>query len=130
MKPVYKTLLPPLTIFAAVTLIIILTKAALEAKGIHTGVLLGANVFFLIVQLLVIAIQRNSLKSDNPNAFIRSTMSGLILKMFTTIGAVLAYYVLSGKSFSEKSVFVALFIYLIYLATEVFTLSKMNRRYK
>jgi hypothetical protein len=57
-------------------------------------------------------------------------MTGMMLKMIACVMAVLGYVYLSGASFNKRAVFIALFLYLIYLATEVFVVMKMNKNKK
>ena len=127
---VSKIITPLLVVFVAITVLIFAFKGFLQTKGVNYEVLLLANVFFLIIHLAVIALQKKALKHANPHVFIRSVMTGLIIKMFSTIAAVLAYYAISGEAFSQKSVFVALFIYLFYLSTEVLAMSRINKAHQ
>ena len=91
-------------------------------------VLLVANAILLAAYLLVFMIQKKALYHSNPNVFIRSIMSGMMIKMFVTIVAVFLYVILAGDGYDKKAVFISLFFYLIYLAVEVYALSKLNQR--
>jgi hypothetical protein len=55
-------------------------------------------------------------------------MIGMILKMFSTAIAVVIYFFQSGENFNKRGVFISLFFYLIYLATEVMTVMKLNKK--
>jgi hypothetical protein len=87
-----------------------------------------ANIFFLIISFISTCLQINAMNNKNPNVFIRMTMVGLMLKMFLTIIAIIIYVVSSGNHYNKRGVFVGLFFYLIYLATEVFTVLKLNKK--
>ena len=126
MKPFGKMLLPLIIIFIVFT-ILILTSGGLWSKyNVDGNVLLGANLLFMGTGLLVFFMQKNALNNKNPNVFIRSVMAGMMIKMFSTVLAVLAYVVLVGPTYNKKAVFISLFMYLLYLAAEVIAISKVN----
>ena len=68
------------------------------------------------------------MQHSNPNVFIRSVMAGMMIKMFIVIVAVIAYVLLSGKSFNKPAIFISLLLYLVYLAVEVAAVMKLNKR--
>lgn len=119
--------LPFLIVFAFFTLLIFILWNSIEKWGMQRNILMLANVFFLLLSLLVFYIQRKNLHASNPHQFIRSTMTGMMLKMFLTIAAILVYY-FSATHFSRLSVVAAMVIYLFYLSAEIKTLLKLNRK--
>lgn len=123
-----RMLLPFVLVFSCFILIILLSWNLLAKWEIDGKVLLGANIFFLLVSLLVFFMLRKSMSSNNPHVFIRAVMGGMMIKMFLTVIAVLVYALASGKSFSKYAVFAALFIYLFYLAAEVVAVLKLNKK--
>ncbi len=126
MKLFSKVLLPMIFIFLSITILIFTAGTLWNNYHIDKNVLLGANFLFMATGLLVFFMQKNALANKNPNVFIRSVMGGMMVKMFSTILAVLAYVVLVGPTYNKKAVFISLFIYLIYLAAEVIAISKVN----
>ena len=128
MKLFGKMLLPLLLIFISVNAFILLTPALWLKYHIDEDVLIYANLIFLSTGILVFFIQKKALTNSNPNVFIRSIMSGMLIKMFTTVIAVFAYVMLAGKGFDKKAVFISLFLYLIYLAAEVIAISQQNKK--
>ncbi len=128
MKLFGKMLLPLFLIFIALMIFIVSAGELWRKYNIDTSVLLGANILFMGTGLLVFFIQKNALHNKNPNVFIRSVMAGMMIKMFSTVIAVLAYVVIVGLTYNKKAVFISLFMYLIYLAAEVFAISKANSK--
>lgn len=126
MKLFGKMLLPLLIIFFVLTILILSGGKIWGKYNVDSNVLLGANLLFMGTGLLVFFMQKNALNNKNPNVFIRSVMGGMMIKMFSTVLAVLAYVVLVGPGYNKKAVFIALFMYLIYLAAEVYAISKVN----
>jgi len=124
-------LLFPLNILFFICFIIIYFFTPWLSKyNIDRTVLLCSNIIFYLISLLSFAIQRKGLYDKNPHVFVRSVMAGMMLKMVLCIIAVIAYVYLSGPNFNKRAVFISLFLYLIYLATEVFVVMKMNKNKK
>ena len=121
-------LLPLLTVFAIINILIFSLKTILLRFNVDISVLLVANVIFLLINILVFLFQFKALSNPNPNVFIRSVMGGMMLKMFVCAIAVLAYVVIIGNDYNKKAVFISLFFYLIYLAVEVAILTRLNNK--
>ncbi|MFN8244005.1 MAG: hypothetical protein U0X40_08125 [Ferruginibacter sp.] len=113
--------------FAAIMVLIVLGALFYHRAGINYYVVAGANGVFLLSGLLVFNLQRKALNDPNPNEFVRSVMKGVMLKLFICIGAVLAYVLLSGKNVNRPALIISMGIYLVYLLTEVMSISKMNK---
>ncbi len=128
MKLFGKMLLPLLIIFVILTIFIIGASNLWLKYSIDKNVLLGANLLFMSTGVLVFFMQKNALTNKNPNVFIRSVMAGMMIKMFSTILAVLAYVVIIGLNYDKKAVFISLLMYLLYLAAEVTAISKENSK--
>ena len=123
-----KILLPILIIFILLSIFILSLNTLWQKFNVDRNVLLGANVLFLITGVLVFFLQKKALTNPNPNVFVRSIIGGMMIKMFSTVIAVLAYVVLIGNTYNKKAVFLSLFMYLIYLAAEVYAISKVNKK--
>ncbi len=127
MKLFGKMLMPVLVIFVALTIFIFAANALWEKYNVDKNVLLAANVLFLVISIFVFFIQKKALTNTNPNVFIRSVIAGMMIKMFSTAIAVLAYVLVVGNTYNTSAVFISLIMYLIYLAAEVMAISKENK---
>lgn len=127
MKKENKILLPLMLVFLAVNIIIIAAPALLEKWGADNYVLLMGNVFFLFVSLLVFKLQKKALANENPNVFIRSIMSGMLIKMVAIIAALIIYWLVSGKNFHKATVIIAVILYLVYFITGVYCTMQLNK---
>ena len=128
MKLFIKKLSPVLIIFLTLLVGTFLLKPVFLKYNVDQHVLYGANFLFLCVSMVVFFMQKKALTNANPNVFIRSVIAGMMIKMFATVIAVLAYVVLTGKDYNTKAVFIALIMYLFYLAAEVWAITKENSR--
>ncbi len=120
--------LPVLFIFFIINILVWLAKPMWAKYGVDAVVLAGANLLFFLTGMVVFFIQKKALANPNPNVFVRSVIAGTMIKMFTCMLAVLAYVLLAGPLYNKKSVFIALFIYLFYLAAEVAAIIKLNKK--
>ena len=123
-----KKMRPVIIVFILINILILSSVKSLASFNISNSVLLGSNLFFFLLSLISISIQNKALSNKNPNAFIRSIMVGMIIKMFSTAIAVVVYFFKSGSDFNKRGVFISLLFYLVYLATEVITMMKLNKK--
>ena len=91
MKLFNKMLLPLIIVFAIMMLFIFTSTNLLQKFNIDKNVLIAANILFVALGILVFFMQQNALKNSNPNVFIRSIIGGTMIKMFSTVLAVLFY---------------------------------------
>lgn len=91
-------------------------------------VLLGANLFFYILTLVSIAVQKKHLNNENPNVYVRAVIGSMMIRMFATIVAVLIYVKVVNNKYDSVSLFIGLSFYLVYLALEVKTMMKLNQK--
>jgi hypothetical protein len=123
----YKVLLPLFITFLVLTVLIFSAKLFFADSRIDHNVLIGANCLFFLISLLVFRMQYRAMQNSNPNVFIRSVMSALIIKMFACIAAVVVYYFAAKETFNKPAVYVSMIFYIIYLVVEVRTIMKLNK---
>ena len=123
-----KMLKPVIIIFIGLTILIFSGDTIWQKFNVDKFVLLGANLLFFIVSLTVFFIQKNALLNTNPNVFVRSIIAGMMIKMFSTVLAILAYIIITGNDYNTRAIVLSLFMYLIYLGAEVFAISKENNK--
>ncbi len=117
---------PVFLLFVIINALIFAFSGKLQDWGIDKTVLLVANVIVLALTVLIFSLQKKALSHSNPNVFIRSVMGGMMIKMIACAIAVVIYVVSIGPGYNKKAVFISLFIYLLYLAVEVRTMTRLN----
>lgn len=125
---VFRLLLPVITVFVLTIIFREILSDWLERMGVSAPVLTIGNLALFLLTLFTIAFQKKALENKNPNVFIRSIMSSMLIKMLVVAGGVIIYAKTSGDSFSKGGIFAVLILYLFYLAAEVYTVMKMNSR--
>ena len=128
MNPRFKILLPLVVTFFVLAVLIFLPGFFFSNSTINFTVLMIANCLFFLMSLIAFRIQLKAIRNANPNAFVRSVMAGVMIKMFVCIAAVMAYVLLSRFNFNKPAVFISMLLYLVYLVVEVVVLLKLNKR--
>ncbi|CAN5889333.1 hypothetical protein BH11BAC4_BH11BAC4_03170 [soil metagenome] len=122
-----RLLSPLIILFVLINIIVAALGSTLKTYNIDPNVMLAGNALFFLISIFSFLIQRSGLQNKNPHVFVRSVMTGMMLKMVFCIVAVIAYVYLSGSAYNKRGIFITLFLYLIYLATEVYAVMKMNK---
>ena len=117
-----------LVFFILGSVIMVLKSPSFIHLGFDNALLWAANIFFLLLSLITLALQIKSMKNKNPNVFIRSVMGGILIKMFGSLLAVFIYVIYNNYKFDKGSMFLGLCFYLFYLMAEVTTLMKLNKK--
>lgn len=128
MNPRIRITLPLIITFFVLAVAVVAVKLFYAGGKIDLTVLMAANCLFFITSMIVFWMQYHAMQNSNPNVFIRSVMTGMIIKIFVCIGAVVAYYFLSRSSFNKPAVYLAMIVYIIFLIVEVGTIMKLNKK--
>lgn len=123
----FKTVFPLFVTFLVLTVFCIAGNLFLADKGISYMVVMGGNCLFFLVSLFVFRMQYVAMYNSNPNVFIRTVISGMIIKMFACVVAVVGYYFISKDAFNKPAVYISMVIYIVYLVVEVKTIMKLNK---
>ena len=130
MKVTGRLLAPLIITFIFFSIIFLVFRLQLENLHTNTVVLHAGNAILLLIGILSVFIQVKGMNNSNPHAFVRSVTSGMMVKMIVCVLAVFGYVYFSGSDYSKRSIFILLFIYLVYLAVEVAALMKLNKNSK
>lgn len=128
MRKQVRPIRPLILLFVIANALFLANKFWLVKWGLDSNVLIIANLLFFAISLIVFYLQKRGVENKNPYAFVRSVMSGMMIKMFLVIVALVIYVFVWKENFSKFSVLAAMFLYLIYLAVEVAVATKMNKK--
>lgn len=123
-----RVLIPVIIVFFFAVIFREAFPAWMKKMEISSSVFAIGNIALMALTLFTIAFQKRALGDNNPNVFIRSIMSAMLIKMLVVAGGVIIYAKTSGADFSKGGVFAVLVLYLLYLAAEVYTVMQMNSR--
>ena len=123
-----KKLVPLFIVYILFSILFFSAQSLLIKFGVDKNVLLIANSLFFTLGVITFFIQYKALQHSNPNVFIRSVMSVMMIKMFVCIIAVLIYVLSFRDSYSKPSIFAGVILYFVYLTVEVNVMLKLNNQ--
>ena len=101
-----------------------------ENIGVDHWVVLISNLLLYIISAITVWMHLQAIKNPNPNVFTRSVMGGTVLKLFVLGVAVMIYLVIAGSKKNVYSIFIGMFLYMIYTAFDVKAALQLNKNQK
>jgi len=123
-------LLPIIIFFILLNALFVTGKNFLERAGFDQSVLIIGNLVLLAATLVSFMSARNGLKSENPQAFVRSVYMSIMIKLFICVIAALIYIFLFRRNVNRPALFTCMGLYLIYTFIEVSVLTKILKEKK
>ncbi|MGO4293855.1 hypothetical protein [Chitinophaga sp. RAB17] len=114
-------------VFGILNGLIIIFKAQLLGLGTHTNVLMTGNVLMAIISLVSYLMGRQGLASSNHHAFIRAVYGSTLAKLFLCVIGVVVYVLIYKPNVSKLTIFMLLFLYLVYTVFETLSLFRLTR---
>jgi hypothetical protein len=106
------------------------SKSMLVKWGVDTTVVSFGNLILAVVTLLSFGLSRRSLKSENPNVFVRAMYANVMIKLFVCIAAAFIYFAVAKKNINKPALFICMGLYVVYTVIEVSSLTKLLRKKK
>jgi len=126
----FRLLRPMILIFIFLNAFFIIGKNWLVKKNIDQDVLLMGNLLLFLVSLLTFLLTYRSLKSTNPNAFVRAMYGGFIIKFFVVAIAAFVYIITTKKDVNKPALFSCIGLYIVYTFFEVNSLLRILKQKK
>jgi hypothetical protein len=121
---------PMILIFILVNAFFVAGKNMLVKWGIDQSVVIIGNLVLFLVSLLSFLLSRRSMKSDNPNVFVRAMYAGVMIKLFACVIAAFIYFSAAKPNVNKPGLFVCMGLYMVYTAVEISSLTKLLRKQK
>jgi len=129
-KNLLQSLRPLVIIFILLNAVFITAKSWLAKKGVDQEVLIVGNLILFVVSLSAFLLTNKSLKSSNPNAFVRAMYGSFIIKFFVVAIAAFIYIVVAKKNVNKPALIACAGLYIIYTGLETRALMKTLRQKK
>lgn len=113
--------------FVLVTAFLIINRNFLTKRGIDNEVVIAGNLILFVVSLAAYLITQRSLRTNNPQAFVRAMYGSFIIKFFVLAIAAFVYIQVTKKNVNKPALFVCMGLYVIYTAMEVGALIRLLR---
>ncbi|MEO8406569.1 MAG: hypothetical protein ABI480_18300 [Chitinophagaceae bacterium] len=121
---------PILILFVALTGFFIAGRNFLAKRNIDQEVLIAGNLLLVSVTVISYLLFIRSIKSTNPNAFVRAMYGSFILKFFVIAIAAFIYIMVTKSSVNKGALIVCMILYLLYTFIEVSVLLKLMKKNK
>lgn len=117
--------MPVIVLFVALSGFFLTGKSFLERNGFEQEVLIVGNLVVFAVTLLSFWITLRSLKSENPNKFVRAAMLNSMLKLFICAIAAFVYIFIFRDQVNKPALFTCIGLYFVYTFFEVSILTRL-----
>lgn len=115
-------------VFGILNGILMLLKPRLLEIGAHVNVLLVGNVLLALITLFSYLLCRKGLASANNHAFVRMVYASTLSKMMLCLVGITAYVLMNRPNVSKASIFILMFLYLVYTVFETLQLFRLTRK--
>jgi hypothetical protein len=123
-------LVPIIIFFLLLNALFIAGKNFLERSGFDQTVLIIGNLILFAATLVSFVFAKQGLRSENPQAFVRSVYMSIMIKLFISVIAALVYIFLFRKNVNRPALFTCMGLYLVYTFIEVSVLTKLLKEKK
>ncbi|MCW3118794.1 MAG: hypothetical protein JWM28_2876 [Chitinophagaceae bacterium] len=120
--------MPVLIFFILLNAFFVTGKSLLGKWGVDQSVLILGNLLIFVVTMISYFMCQRGLKSQNPNAFVRSVYGSFIVKFFIFAIAAFVYIQMAKANVNKTALFGCMGLYLVYTFMEVSILTKMLKR--
>lgn len=121
-------LLQVIIVFVILNVFFIAGKTVLEKWDADQTVLITGNLVLFAATLVSYWLGRRGLRSNNPQAFVRSVYASFIVKFFILVIAAFVYIMMAKKNVNRPALFACMFLYIVYTFLEVSALMRLNRK--
>ncbi len=128
--PAKKLFIPVVIFFIITNALLIGLKTRLEKWGIDQSVAIIGNLVLFVVTLASLFMYQQAMKQASTAAFLRNTYSGLLIKLFVCMAAVLVYAMAVGSAVNKGAIFTCMFFYFVYTFIEIRSLLRWNKERK
>ena len=125
-----KHLCPMILFFIFLNAFFIIGKDWLLKKNVDQDVLIIGNTLLFLVSLITFLLTYRSLKSTNPNSFVRAMYGGFIIKFFVVAITAFVYIITTKKNLNKPALFFCMGLYIVYTFFEVNSLLRILKQKK
>ena len=125
-----RPLLPAIVLFIILNGFFLTGKSLLEKWGADQEVLIVGNLILFSVTLISYILSLRGLRSENPNAVVRSVYGSFMIKFFVCAIAAFAYIITAKKDVNKPALFACMGLYIFYSFIEVSVLTKLSKQKK
>jgi len=122
-----KAFLPVALVFILINALLIGMKNQLAKWDIDQPVAIIGNLLLFIVTFISLVMYQRAIKHASTAGFLRNTYSGMLVKLFVCMAAVLVYAMIEGSNINKGAIFACMFFYFLYTFIEIRSLMRWNK---
>lgn len=118
-------------VFVVITAALFFLKAwLLQTLGVQFEVLIAGNIVMALIALISYSLNRKGMSSDNANVIVRSVYASTLAKLMLCIVAIAVYVIMNRTRVSKATIFLFMFLYLVYTVFETSHLLRTSKQQK
>ena len=129
-KDLLRLLRPLLIIFILINAFAITGNNWLEKNSVDQSVLIAGNLLLFLVSLTAFLITYRSLRSSNPQAFVRAMYGSFMIKFFLIAIVAFVYIMIARKNVNKPGLIACGILYIVYTVLETGALMKLLKQRK
>ena len=129
-KDLLRLLRPLLIIFILINAFAITGNNWLEKNSVDQSVLIAGNLLLFLVSLTAFLITYRSLRSSNPQAFVRAMYGSFMIKFFLIAIVAFIYIMIARKNVNKPGLIACGVLYIVYTVLETGALMKLLKQRK
>ncbi len=129
-KDLLRLLRPLLIIFILINAFAITGNNWLEKNSVDQSVLIAGNLLLFLVSLTAFLITYRSLRSSNPQAFVRAMYGSFMIKFFLIAIVAFVYIMVARKNVNKPGLIACGVLYIVYTVLETGALMKLLKQRK
>lgn len=129
-KDLLRLLRPLLIIFILINAFAITGNNWLEKNSVDQSVLIAGNLLLFLVSLTAFLITYRSLRSSNPQAFVRAMYGSFMIKFFLIAIVAFVYIMVARKNVNKPGLIACGILYIVYTVLETGALMKLLKQRK
>jgi hypothetical protein len=121
---------PVLIFFIILNALIVVFRRKLTTIGFNVDILIIGNIIVFLMTVISLLMLSRGLKATTTPAFLRAVYGSFMLKFLLVLLTVFLYGYLNRGNLNKPSLFLMMFLYLIYTFIEIRTLLKLSKNGK
>jgi len=125
-KNLSKAILPLFILFIVIDSFILYSHSYFTSTLIDLMAIFVCNCLLFVLSVLSLVMHEKAIQQKNANAMVRSVMGATLLKLFVLATAAFIYLFLKKSANVTYTLFIVMFMYILYTGMEVRTALKRN----
>lgn len=124
----FREFAPIVLLFIVLNGFFIAGSASLQKWNVDQSLVIAGNLLLFAITFVSFLVAERGLQKENPNAFVRSIYTSMMVKLFIALFAALIYIAINRKGLNKPGLFTLMGLYLVYTFLEVRVLTRLLKK--